>query len=438
VLDTVLRQSIAETGLRVLAGGDGMAARLLAGVVPRAEVLAARDGERPVDIVVRVGHALDGEVLAVQGPPGTGKTYAAAKLIRALLDAGKRVGVTAQSHAVISHVLETVDRPALQKVSDDGTARVGGQVETTSSNDVVRDELASGRATLVGGTAWLWARTDMRASVDVLVIDEAGQFSLPNAVAVAPAARSLVLLGDPQQLTQPTQAVHPYGAGVSALGHLIGEHDTIPADRGVFLGTTWRMHPGVTRFVSELAYEGRLGSAPDREHQAVVGDGPLPGSGLRWVPVVHDECSSSSPEEVAAVSVLVKDLLASDWRDIRQRRRPMTEADVLVVAPFNAQVAALAAALPPGVRVGTVDKFQGQEAPVVVYSMASSSALLAPRGVDFLFDVHRLNVATSRAQGLSIVVGSPALMDAAVHTPEQLRAVNALCRYVDEAVTVPL
>jgi uncharacterized protein len=436
ILDKVLRESIAATGQSVLASGDGMAARLVAGVVPPSATLAPGDGERPVDVVVRAGLALSGEVLAVQGPPGTGKTFAAARLIRALLDAGKRVGVTAQSHAVIRHVLDVVGRPALQKANEEQAPVGGGAVEVTTSNDSAREALASGRVRLVGGTAWLWARQDMRESVDVLVIDEAGQFSLANAVAVAPAAGSLVLLGDPQQLTQPTQATHPYGAGVSALQHLIGDHDTVPADRGVFLGTTWRMHPAVTAFVSELAYEGRLESAADRERQTVSGEGPLAGSGLRWVPVEHEGCDTSSPDEVSVVATLVKDLLTRTWTDCDQRVRPITETDILVVAPFNAQVAALLNGLPSGIPVGTVDKFQGQQAPVVIYSMASSSAALAPRGVGFLFDVHRLNVAISRARALSIIVGSPALLDAEVHTPEQLRAVNALCRYVDEADVV--
>ncbi len=436
IVDKVLRESIAATGQSVLASGDGMAARLLAGIVPPAKSLAPLPGEQPVDVVVRAGLSLSGQVLAVQGPPGTGKTYAAARLIRALLDAGKRVGVTAQSHAVIRHVLDEVDRPALQKANEGQATLPGGTVEVTTSNDVARVELGSGRVNLVGGTAWLWARQDMRESVDVLVIDEAGQFSLANAVAVAPAARSLVLLGDPQQLTQPTQATHPFGAGVSALQHLIGDHDTVPADRGVFLGTTWRMHPTVTEFVSELAYEGRLQSAGGRDRQTVSGDGSLAGSGLRWVPVEHEGCDTASPEEVEAVATLVKDLLTRTWTDCDQRVRPFTETDILVVAPFNAQVAMLQNGLPAGIPVGTVDKFQGQQAAVVIYSMASSSAALAPRGVGFLFDVHRLNVAVSRAKALSIIVGSPALMDAEVHTPEQLRAVNALCRYVDEAQVI--
>jgi uncharacterized protein len=436
--DRVLRDSIAETGRRVLAGESTMASRLVAGVVPAREVLALRGGETPARAVVRIGSCLDGEVLAVQGPPGTGKTYAAVQLIEALLDAGRRVGVTALSHSVIRHVLEKTGRPALHKVTgapEEATA-AEGPLRLTGSNDEARDALLSGQVSLVGGTAWLWAREDMRESVDVLVIDEAGQFSLANAVAAAGAARSLVLLGDPQQLTQPTQATHPYAAGVSALQHLIGEHDTMPADRGVFLGTTFRMHPGVTRFVSELSYEGRLDSAPHRERQVIGGAGPLSGSGLRWVPVEHQGCSADSEEEAAVVAGLVKELLTRSWIDTEGVTHPMTEEDVLVVAPFNAHVARLRAALPGGILVGTVDRFQGREAPVVVYSMASSSAQDAPRGVDFLFDLHRFNVAVSRARAMSIVVASPALLDAEVHTPEQLRAVNALCRYAEQATHV--
>ncbi|HEX8971061.1 DEAD/DEAH box helicase, partial [Oryzihumus sp.] len=435
--DKVLRESIAEVGRAALAGEDSMGARLVRGVVPPAEVLAARPGEAPKDVVVRVGLGLTGEVLAVQGPPGTGKTYAASHLIRALLAAGKKVGVTALSHAVIRHVLTEVGEPAMHKVSElpEGEP-VDGCVRLITDNGEAADALASGQVQLLGGTAWLWARPEMREAVDVLVIDEAGQFSLANAVAVSSAATSLVLLGDPQQLTQPTQATHPYGAGVSALEHLIGEHDTVPEDRGVFLGTTFRMHPEVTRFVSELSYDGRLEAAPDRERQAISGTGALSGAGLRWVPVVHHEREATSIEEATVVAALIEDLLTRCWTDPHGVTRPLTVEDVLVVAPFNAHVATLHAVLPDGLRVGTVDKFQGQQAPVVIYSMASSSAALAPRGVDFLFDLHRLNVALSRAKALSIVVASPELLNAEVHTPEQLRAVNALCRYVEEAEAV--
>ena len=434
--DEVLRASLAETAAIALDGGDSLALRLIRRRMPSRDELARAAHEDPADVVARVGADLTGEVLAAQGPPGTGKTYAAALLIRDLLDRGLRVGVTALSHSVIGHVLEEVGRPALQKVSSIDEDATQTLVRLTTSNDQVDADLSSGEAALVGGSAWLWARPELRESVDVLVIDEAGQFSLANAVAVCPAAKSLVLLGDPQQLTQPTQATHPYGAGVSALEHILEGHETMPPDRGVFLQKTYRMNPSVTAFISQLAYEDRLESVSGLERQVISGTDLLGGHGLRWLPVSHEGCSSSSVAEAEVVARLVRDLLGRSWTNEKGFDAPLGVEDVLVVAPFNAQVAALRAALPSGVRAGTVDKFQGREAPVVIYSMTSSSAEDAPRGVSFLFDVHRLNVAVSRARALSVVVGSPALLDAPVHDPEQLRAVNALCAYVDGATTI--
>jgi hypothetical protein len=448
IMDEVLRESIARTAELALRGGGNLATRLVDATVPEESTLVARPGEAPTDVVVRVGRGLRGEVLAVQGPPGTGKTYAGSALVRALLDDGLRVGVTAQSHAVVLNLLDEVARPALHK---DGTNAAEGDeppdpnalIRHTSDNGEIVTALAAGTANLVGGTAWLWSREDMVDAVDVLVIDEAGQFSLANAVAVAPCARSLVLLGDPQQLTQPTQAVHPHGSGVSALDHLRTRmedgqevvHDVLPADRGVFLDETYRMHPSLTRFVSELAYEGRLESAPGREQLTVTAPGALTGDGLRWVPVAHTlAADQSSREEAAVVRALVDDLTAGTWTDAEGATRRLTLADVLVIAPYNAHVAELVPALPVGARVGTVDKIQGQQGAVVLYSMGSTSASLAPRGVSFLYDLHRLNVAVSRAKALAVVVASPLLLDAEVHSPEDLRAVNALCRFVDEAV----
>jgi uncharacterized protein len=444
VMDQVLRQSLARTAQLRLRGGENLGTRLIDRVVPSAHLLSARPGESAKDVVVRVGSGVGGEVLAVQGPPGSGKTCAGSALIRELLDAGLTVGVTAQSHAVILNLLREVGRPALHKDGSNGDDPEGapdGLISHTSDNGAVLAAIASGAARLVGGTAWLWSREELTDAIDVLVIDEAGQFSLANAVAVAPAARSLVLLGDPQQLMQPTKAVHPYGSGVSALDHLRTEdgvtHDVIPADRGVFLDRTFRMHPSLTAFVSELAYEGRLESAPGREQLAIEAPGRLSGDGLRWVPVEHTiVAEQASREEATVVRVLVDDLLRGGWTSADGTVSPITLDDVLVIAPYNAQVAALLHALPSGARVGTVDKFQGQQGAVVIYTMASTSAAVAPRGVSFLYDLHRLNVAISRAKAMTVVVGSPLLLDAEVHSPEDLRAVNALCRYVDEAKTV--
>ncbi|TFV58995.1 UNVERIFIED_ORG: TM0106 family RecB-like putative nuclease [Bacillus sp. AZ43] len=429
-----LRAAIQATGEDVLAGRDCLGQSLVERRVPTGTRLLR--GETTTDAIVRLGLALDGEVLAIQGPPGSGKTTAAAELIRELLDAGKKVGVTATSHAVIGNLLKAVRRPAMQKC-DESQYCGSDDVAWSADNAVVAAALVAGDVRLVGGTAWFWTRPDVTEAVDVLVVDEAGQFSLANAVAVARGAKSMVLLGDPQQLAQPSQAVHPGESGVSALEHLLEGHATIPPERGVFLDRSYRMHPSLTAFVSDLAYEGRLEAAEGRERVAVLGEGSFSGSGLRVLPVEHGQvCADKSAQEAEAVARLWQSVQGSTWRNHPGEEAPIGPSDVLVVAPYNAQVALLKDVLPAGARVGTVDKFQGQEAPVVIYSMTSTSADEAPRGVSFLYDLNRLNVAVSRAQALACVVLSSELLDAPVRTPEQLRRVNALCRLVESASVV--
>jgi predicted RecB family nuclease len=425
-----LQRSLQRTAREVLAGAAPLGQRLLDRVVP--DALLALAGEQPAEVVVRVGRTVVDSVLAVQGPPGSGKTTVGAELVRALLDAGLRVGVTAQSHAVVGNLLEAVDRPALQKCEAKDFCNAPG-VEQTSKNEAVVAALADGTHRLVGGSAWLWAREELTEAVDVLVIDEAGQFSLANAVAVSRCARGLVLLGDPQQLAQPSQAQHPAGSGASVLEHLLDGDDTMPVDRGVFLDRTWRMHPHLTEVVSQLMYEGRLTSAPGRERQELRAAAPWAGAGVRWVPVEHVANEASSAEEATVVARILDELVGSTWLDVEGVARPIGLDDVLIVAPYNAHVGCLRAVLPSGARVGTVDKFQGQQAPVVVYSMASSTVEDAPRGVSFLYDLHRLNVAISRARCVAIVVASPALLDAAVSSPDQLRSVNGFIGVVESA-----
>ncbi|MGX7681832.1 TM0106 family RecB-like putative nuclease [Jatrophihabitans sp. DSM 45814] len=426
--DTVQRQAIAELAHSALDGETSLGLRLLNRQVPPSLPIAA--GEDPAQAVVRLGLELRGEVLAVQGPPGTGKSTAAAALIRALLDAGLRVGVTALSHQVIGSLLAKVDRPALQKC-DESAKGDSPLIECAADNSDVAAALESGEHRLVGGTAWVWSRPEFKASVDVLLIDEAGQFSLANALAVSRSAESMVLLGDPQQLSQPSQAEHPFGAGISALEHLLEGHDTMPAQRGVFLDTTWRMHPSITDFVSKTSYESRLLSAATLERQTILSPRRWSGSGLRWVPVDHVGNESASSQEATVVAGIVRDLLGGEWANSAGLTQPITSEQILVVAPYNAHVGRLRQEIADEVRVGTVDKFQGREAAIVIYTLASSSAEDAPRGIDFLYDIHRLNVAVSRARAMTILVGSPRLLDAEVHNPHQLRLVNALCRYVE-------
>jgi superfamily I DNA and/or RNA helicase len=268
----------------------------------------------------------------------------------------------------------------------------------------------------------------------VLFVDEAAQMSLANVLAVSQAAKTVVLLGDPQQLDQPTQGTHPDGVDTSALDHMLAGHQTIPEDRGLFLEETWRLHPAICAFTSELFYEGRLHPRSGLELQEIRSTSVLNGSGLRYLPVAHTANQSSSVEEAEVVRALVSDFLASNpiWINREGLESPLTLADILIIAPYNAQVFELQTRL-AGARIGTVDKFQGQEAPLVIYSMTTSSHADAPRGMEFLYSLNRLNVATSRAQCLCVLVASPVVFEADCRTPDQMRLANAYCRYLELA-----
>ena len=404
-----------------------------------------RPGESVVACARRVVLALDGGVLAIQGPPGTGKTFTGARMIIDLVGAGKKVGVTASSHKVIRNLLDEVVRAAAE---ENVSVRCLQRVREKSKEEHVdiEEEPDSGRCVakilsrsydVVGGTAWVWSREDLAGAIDVLVVDEAGQMSLANVLACAQSATNLVLLGDPQQLEQPQKASHPEGSEQSALEYLLEGHETMPEERGLFLGESWRLHPSICSYTSELFYEGKLRSHPTLAAQVVSGSSPYAGTGLFYVPVLHEGNRNSSIEEADRVAEIVSGLLAagSTWTNREQETNPMRLEDILIVAPYNAQVSEIAARI-PGARVGTVDKFQGQEAPVVIYSMATSSPEEAPHGMEFLFSRHRLNVATSRARCVCILVGNPQLFEPECRTPDQMRMANAFCRYLELARTV--
>jgi uncharacterized protein len=273
----------------------------------------------------------------------------------------------------------------------------------------------------------------MAGMIDTLFVDEAGQMSLANVVAMSGCARNVVLLGDPQQLEQPSQGVHPDGSGTSALGHLLGEAETVPPDRGVFLERTWRMNPSITAFTSELFYEGKLESVPSLEQQTVLGEDEFSGSGLRWVPVIHEGNTNSSVEEADRVCDIWTSLIGRDWIDENGARRQIGPDDIVIVSPFNAHRLLIQQRL-PAARVGTVDKFQGQEAAVSIYTMATSRPEDAPRGMAFLYSLNRLNVATSRARALAIVVASKRLLDVVPTTPASLGMANALVAFAEDAL----
>jgi uncharacterized protein len=356
---------------------------------------------------------------------------------------GFRVGITAVSHKVISKLLQDTCDAArkvnttlrvVQKPNDDDGC-IDPMVTLAKKNEDVLNALSSRVAQVAAGTSWLWAREDMANSVDVLFVDEEGQMSLADVLAISQAARSVVLLGDPQQLNQPQKGVHPPGVDVSALAHLLNGHATIDPGRGLFLKETWRLHPDICGFVSEMFYDGRLAARPENQTQRLNAQGFLDGSGLRIVPVEHSGNQSESLEEVERVTELVRGLLDGNatWVTQKGETHKLELKDILVVAPYNAQVSALSQKLPAGARVGTVDKFQGQEAPVVFYSMTTSTPEDAPRGMEFLYSVNRLNVAVSRAQCVAVIVASPGLFQVECKTPRQMNLANALCRYAEMA-----
>nr|MBA3542306.1 AAA family ATPase [Deltaproteobacteria bacterium] len=390
---------------------------------------------------LRIALQLDGTVLPIQGPPGTGKTWTAAKLILALVRAGRRVGVTAMSHAVIDNLVRRV----VALAASEGTPlRALLKAEPPDPHPAITYTASADEAEarvrhvdLLGATAWQWAREGMAASVDVLVIDEAGQMCLADAISVIHAAASLVLVGDPQQLEQPIQGTHPDGVGVSVLQHVLGEAQTIAPERGLFLDATHRLHPTICAYISEQFYEGRLVPGPHAARQGLT-TAPLPAPGLYYLPVTHRGNQNHSDEEAAAVADLIARCLAGGtWTDDRGTSHPLTASDVLVVAPYNAHVAALRAALATrglaAVPVGTVDKFQGREAVISIYSMATSLPEDAPRGLGFLYDRHRLDVATSRGRCATVLVASPALLRPICNTPVHLQLASGLARFVELA-----
>ena len=394
-------------------------------------------GDVIAESIAAVG-ALEDSYLFIQGPPGAGKTFTGSHLIVELLHQGKRVGVTSNSHKAINNLLAEVEKCAkkrkvtfrgIKKASsnDPESAFHGTFIE--SVNDA--GEAIEAEPQLLAGTAWLFAEPALEGTIDYLFVDEAGQVSLANLVAVGTAARNIVLLGDQMQLGQPIQGVHPGRSGESTLEYLLGDLATIPADRGIFLAKSWRMHGDVCRFISEAVYDGRLQPEAANQNQALLlGKGAhtaLRPTGISFVPASHSGCSQRSKEEAEIVKAIYASLLKQRYRNKQREELAMAPDNILVVAPYNSQVNLLRATLPAGARVGTIDKFQGQEAEAVIVSMTTSSGDDLPRNIEFLYDKHRLNVAISRAKCLAVVIASPELLHIHCGTPQQMELVNTLC-----------
>jgi len=410
---------------------------------------------------IRLAPLLDKSYLVVQGPPGSGKTWALARAVIECVIAGQKVGLCAFKHetlkSMVDAIVEALNDPKIsarlkssstnlkimRKIEmDEKPADETTTVTEVNKNQQIFDAIESNSHNVFAGTAWVF--TDEQApKLDVIFIDEAGQMSLANAVGVSTSAKSLVLVGDPQQLAQPGKGSHPlmpeeakelypFGATASALQHVLKNNETVPDDEGIFLDVTQRLHPEICQFISEAMYNGRLENAPHCNKRSIVMTTGAHESGIRWCPVEHEGNKMYSTEEVDAIKNIVAQFVGSSLINKDGEVRDLSEADIMIVAPYNSQVNDLKVAL-PDCKVGTVDKFQGLESPVVILSLTASSSEDVPRGMDFLYSTNRFNVAVSRAKTLCIVVGSPRLLAARCNSVRQLQLVNVLCRYVQMA-----
>lgn len=411
--------------------------------VPRLKGLPSGAPLMPQDEVTcdRIANAisqLDGSYLFIQGPPGAGKTYTGSHAIVSLLKRGFRVGVSSNSHKAIINLLQAVETVAAQQSFTFHGAKksTSSDEETLLNGDLIDDVFGNAdidpqQHQLIAGTAWLFSDAALDQKLDFLFVDEAGQVCLANLMAMATSARNIVLLGDQMQLGQPIQGTHPGQSGMSSLEYLLQGAATISSERGIFLGTTWRMNPGVCQFISDAVYDGRLHPEKRNANQTLVLDKfaheALKPSGVQFVGLEHEGCSQVSAEEAETVRALVDSLLTQRYRDNQGVERPLRLQNILVVAPYNMQVNLLKRLLPARARVGTVDKFQGQEAEVVLVSMTTSSGDYMPRFVDFLFSKNRLNVAISRARSLAIVIANPDLLRVRCRSPDDMALVNTLC-----------
>jgi uncharacterized protein len=397
------------------------------------------DGAEKLRLITEAIFALKHSVLTVQGPPGTGKTYTASHVIHALLKAGKSVGITSNSHKAIDNLMTATYHVCVEqgdtfdfiKVKQ-GEDELFEQYPFTQikSSSKIWDGLRFGGC-VIGATAWGFSQSD--GGVDYLFVDEAGQVSLAKLAAMSTQATNIICLGDQMQLPQPIQGTHPGDSACSILDYFLLDSPTVPPDRGIFLNRTYRMHRDVNCFISDAVYSGRLGNDPACDQQEILLNDNArklvaSGTGIHYLELPHSGNRQASPEEVSLIQQLVAALSACNWRDKHGEIKPITAEDILVVAPFNYQVNELKKRIGQQARVGTVDLFQGQEAPVVIVSMTASLAADSARGVDFLLNKNRMNVAVSRAKALTIVIASDTLLDGSPGRLPDMRLYNLFYR----------
>ena len=385
---------------------------------------------------------LNHSILCIQGPPGSGKTYTAAHIILNLIQKGKRVGVTSNSHKAILNLLKMICEQNKKniKMQCQKIHKTGGKedekifienypVELVETNNV------SHNANVVGGTVYFFSKENQKDAYDYLFVDEASQVSLANVVAATRSAKNIILLGDQNQLEQPIQGTHPGESGKSALAYYTDEQTTISKDKGIFLPVSYRMHPKICKFISENFYNEELSPDVKNENQKIILPSSLQNrlsdSGVCFIPVDHSGNREASSEEAEIISDLYKHLLQAKWIDKEWNVSAITTKDILIVAPYNLQVAYLKRELnQKSARIASVDKFQGQEAPISILSMAASTIKDAPRGIGFLLNKNRLNVAISRAKCLSIIVGSKTLLDTNMSSIQNMELMNIWCRVI--------
>ncbi|HTF41563.1 MAG TPA: TM0106 family RecB-like putative nuclease [Propionibacteriaceae bacterium] len=387
------------------------------------------DGAQLPEDLVGLAQSLDHTTLCIQGPPGSGKTYNAAAVIVALSGGGARIGVSSNSHKAIVNLLDAVTKEAKEQEREVPIAKVGndqGEIKSKDVAGVLRPGI------VVGGTAWVFGRPDLEQQFDYLFVDEAGQVALANAIAMGLAARNIVLIGDQMQLAQPAQGSHPGQSGLSCLHYLLEGHATVPPDRGVLLPITWRLHPDICQFISDTAYDGRLKPEARTSRRRVILSPDSTrlrrGTGIHFEELRHEGNTQSSEEEAERIAEVLGDLDRSEIQVDGNRSPFDREKDLLVVAPYNAQVRCLKHRLGDRLRIASVDKFQGQEASVVIVSMCASSLEEAARGSAFLLSPNRLNVAISRAKCLAIVVASATLIRTRPTSVAELELLNLFCR----------
>ena len=390
-------------------------------------------GEDTLEASIKVSSSLDGGYFCMQGPPGTGKTYVGSRVISSLVSQGYKIGIASNSHKAINNILEKVIEVMNENKIPGSISRIhGGQDDLYDNPRIqlsrnIRQAEFDDDIKIVAGVAWTFANELMIDELDYLLIDEAGQVSLANMVGMSRSCKNIILMGDQMQLSQPTQGVHPENSGVSCLDYLLGEHATVPEDKGILLPDTYRLHSDICKFISSRVYEGRLTSidVTNKRKLHLKNDTFLKkSSGITYIPVDHQGNEQSSPEEVSVINKIIKDLMSAKREDETGVIKKIQTKDILIVSPYNHQIKLLQETLGAAFEIGTVDKFQGREAPIVIISMAASDIENAPRGAEFLLERNRLNVALSRAQTLAILVASPGLNHPSASSSTEMSLVN--------------